>query len=191
MVSVKMEINNQELPSDHQSMIEFSDVAIALASPRHHSKPSDLNLPTIEPGYVRLALEELNCFETVQKQFAHWGILFQNAIAISPSNPAFGVSADVKVLMGAPKSGLIEITFDRPVKLVKALVTSTRRSVLSAYDHAGEIINQTEMPGANLIGCDSEIAPNFPLSVQGSPISKVSFYAFDGQIILHSLLVEF
>lgn len=86
------------------------------------------------PKPIRISLEELKSFETVENQFQNLGVKFTNAIALEPSNPAFGATNGVKVLMGAPKSGLIELTFTKPVKWVSAGVSSSRRSILSAYD---------------------------------------------------------
>ncbi|NET17516.1 MAG: hypothetical protein F6K08_34195, partial [Okeania sp. SIO1H6] len=74
-----------------------------------------LQLSTM-PSCISLDLENLKSFEVVDHQFKNWGLTFSNAIAIEPSNPAFAVPPGVKVLMGAPKSGLIEIHFKSPVK---------------------------------------------------------------------------
>ena len=143
------------------------------------------------PAMVRLALEDLKCFEVVEQQFAHWGVTFSNAVAIQPSNPAFFTGFGRTVLMGAPKSGLIEVTFKHPVRSVSGLVTSSRRTVLSACDIDGHPIVQDEMPAPNLVGSNSPIAPRAPLRVKARNIHKITFYAFDGQLIVDDLMFGF
>ena len=135
--------------------------------------------------YVCISLEEIECFEVVKDQFRDLGVQFINAIAIQPSNPAFGTPAGVKVLMGAPKTGSIEVTFTNPVKWVSALVTSSRRTTLSACDRENQEVARDEMPAANLAGfSNSTIPPNAPLKVQAPAIYKAIFYAFDGQLVI-------
>lgn len=146
--------------------------------------------PIKKPAYIRLALEQLNCFEVVDHQFAHWGIRLENAIAIQPSNPAYGVDAGVILLMGSPQTGKISIFFKEPVQFVSASVTSSRRTLLSAMDQTGQVITQSQLFGPNLAGSKSEVPPCAQLSVRGENISQVTFYAFDGQITLHNLIVE-
>jgi hypothetical protein len=143
------------------------------------------------PSCIRLGLTDLKSFEVVDHQFRYWGVAFSNALAIEPSNPAFAVPPGIKVLMGAPKSGLIEINFKYPVKFVSGLVTSSRRTVLSAYNRDEEILAQDEMPSSNLLYSDSVISPNAKLTVNGANIYKVTFYAFDGQLIVIDLSFGF
>ncbi len=161
------------------------------ASPRQIRREveSRLTMNGLKP--IHISLEELKSFETVENQFHNLGIKFTNTIAIEPSNPAFGVAVGVKVLMGAPKSGLIEISFTNPVKWVSAKVTSSRRTILSAYDRLDTEISRDEMPSPNLAGFNSPIPPNAPLKVQADAISKATFYAFDGQLIIVDLSFGF
>lgn len=164
--------------------IDINSERAIIATPASRHAVSEFRFPLIAPAYVRLALEELKCFELVEHQFEHWGVTFTNAVAIQPSNPAFLIRSGVTVLMGAPKSGLIEVNFKHPVSFVSGLVTSSRRTVLSAYDGGGNLITEDELPAPNLAGVNSPIPPNTKLSVAGSNIYKITFYAFDGQLIV-------
>lgn len=166
----------------HKSQMNVSELPAFMASVGHLEPGVEFNLPTPLPAYMRLNLEELNCFEVVERQFEKWGVLFENAIALSPSNPAFPTHSGRIVLMGAPKCGLIEVSFLEPVSFVTALVTSSRRTVLSAYDRDGNQIAHTEMVGPNLAGSQSAHSPNAELSVSASQIHRVSFYAFEGHM---------
>ena len=162
-----------------------------VATPEYDQTESELLKLSTMPSCIRLGLEDLKSFEVVDHQFQNWGVTFSNAIAIEPSNPAFAVRPGIKVLMGAPKSGLIEMKFKSPVKFVSGLVTSSRRTILSAYNQNEELLAEDEMPASNLLDSDSIIPPGAELAVNGENIYKVSFYAFDGQLIVIDLSFGF
>lgn len=164
--------------------IEMNGHNAFVATPERTLAGSEFRWPVTAPASVRLALEELRCFEVVDYQFEHWGVTFTNAVAIQPSNPAFSIPSGVTVLMGAPKSGLIEVTFKHPVRFVSGLVTSSRRTVLSARDRAGNLMAEDELPAPNLAGFNSPIPPNTKLTVTAPNIYQITFYAFDGQLIV-------
>ncbi|MEH1854992.1 MAG: hypothetical protein V7L11_25745 [Nostoc sp.] len=136
------------------------------------------------PTCISLDLEDLKCFEAVERQYERWGVIFHNSLAIQPSNPAFPTYSGLTVLMGAPKSGFLEATFLRPVNSVSAFVTSSQRLVLSAYDRDRQLLGQTVLPASNLANSDSVISPNTLLSINVNNIYSVTFCAFDGQFTL-------
>jgi hypothetical protein len=136
------------------------------------------------PTCIFLDLEDLKCFEAVERQYERWGVIFHNSLAIQPSNPAFPAYSGLTVLMGAPKNGFLEATFLRPVNSVSAYVTSSQRLVLSAYDRDRQLLAQTILPGSNLANSDSTISPNTLLSINANNIYSVTFCAFDGQFTL-------
>ncbi len=156
------------------------------ASCRQMYAPIDAEKVTI-PDCVYLNLEDLKCFETIKRQYERWGVIFDNCIAIQPSNPAFPTHSGLVVLMGAPKSGYLEVSFLRPAKFVSAFVTSSQRLVLSAYDRDRQLLTQTILPGANLANSDSAVPPNTLLSVTANDIHYVTFCAFDGQFTIDDL----
>lgn len=133
---------------------------------------------------VCLNLETLKCFEVVERQYEELGVIFCNCIAIQPSNPAFPTHSGSVVLMGAPKGGFLEVAFARPVNIVKALVTSSQRLVLSAYNRERKIVAQAVLPVGNLANSDSVLSPNTQLKVKADEIYSISFCAFDGQFTL-------
>lgn len=137
------------------------------------------------PICISLDLENLKCFEAVERQYERWGVIFHNSLAIQPSNPAFPTHSGLTVLIGAPKSGFLEATFLHPVNSVSVFVTSSQRLVLSAYDRDRQLLGQTVLPGANLANSDSAISPNTLLSITVNNIHSVTFCAFDGQFTLN------
>ncbi|MEG5002287.1 MULTISPECIES: hypothetical protein [unclassified Microcoleus] len=179
-----------EFDTAYRSM-DLNGKKSVVATPERSGAGSEVRSRATVPAIVRVALEDLKCFEVVEHQFAHWGVTFSNAVAIQPSNPSFFTGSGATVLMGAPKSGLIEVTFKYPVRWVSGLVTSSRRTVLSACDIDGNPIVQDEMPAPNLVGSNSPIDPRAPLRVKAPNIHKITFYAFDGQLIVDDLTFGF
>ncbi|BAY64022.1 hypothetical protein NIES22_41130 [Calothrix brevissima NIES-22] len=136
------------------------------------------------PSCIALNFEDLKCFETVERQYESWGVIFNNSIAIQPSNPAFPAHSGSTVLMGSPNSGSLEVSFLQPVNWVSAFVTSSQRLILTAYDRDRQMLAQTVLPAANLANSDSSIAPNALLSIAANNICHLTFSAFDGQFTL-------
>ncbi|MEP0913594.1 hypothetical protein NDI45_22015 [Leptolyngbya sp. GB1-A1] len=133
---------------------------------------------------VRLDWEDLSRFAIVDRQFEQWGVVFANAVAVCPSNPAYPPYSGTMAVMGAPKGGWLEARFLRPVKFVSSFVTSSRRTTLSAYDADDRLITSAKTPAPNLAYSDSECPPNVWLNLRNLDIHRVTFHAFDGQFIL-------
>ncbi|NES96465.1 MAG: hypothetical protein F6K32_14775 [Desertifilum sp. SIO1I2] len=144
-----------------------------------------------QPQCIKLDLENLKCFEVVAHQFEERGVIFTNAIALQPSNPAFPPHSGSIVLMGGPRNGWMEATFKQPVCWVSCFVTSSRQTVLSAYDRQDRLLGKVEIPESNLAGSGSTIEPNTQLCLQAPNIHRVTFYAFDGQFSLDDFQVCF
>lgn len=163
----------------------------AIASPWNAMMGKEVPQLPDQVSLVRLNLEDLKCFEAVERQYQPWGITFKNAIALQPSNPAFPPHSGSIVLLGAPKSGFLEATFSKPVRFVSAFVTSSQRTILSAYDGEDKLLARTELPGPNLAGTDAEFPPNVELKVSAMNIHRVTVYAFDGQTTVDDISFGF
>jgi len=164
------------------STADFVDAPASVALPKPDRVKGETVPSSQLPACIRLNLEGLQCFEVVEEQFKQWGVIFQNAIALQPSNPAFPACTGTTVLMGAPQNGLIEATFLQPVRFVSAAVTSSRETVLSAYDGEGNLLSESKLVGENLAGSDSPNPPNYQLSLRSANIHRVKFYASNGQL---------
>lgn len=145
---------------------------------------SGSELITSSSEQIRLNLDSLKSFEKVDNQFQDWGVTFSNAIALHPSNPAYPCKSGRTVLMGTPKDGWLEAKFRKPVRSVSSCVTSSRCTVLSAFDENDQPVAQTESTGANLAGSNSQIAPNVKLNLTAQRIHRVTFHALGGQLTL-------
>ncbi|MBD2460368.1 hypothetical protein H6G89_04860 [Oscillatoria sp. FACHB-1407] len=143
------------------------------------------------PTCVRLDMEDLESFEVVHDQFKDLGVTFTNAVALTPSNPAYPTRSGNKVLIGAPKSGWLEATFLKPVRFVGGFVTSSRCAVLAAFDHENKPVAQAKSTSANLNVPGSKLPPNVQLSLTGENIHRIRFYSFDGQMTVDDFSFSF
>ncbi|HAG84927.1 MAG TPA: hypothetical protein DCL61_28200 [Cyanobacteria bacterium UBA12227] len=168
----------------------FVEPQVVVASPSWSVAECDSKLLVIRHSSVRLNLEDLKCFEVVEHQFRQYGVTFKNAIALQPSNPAYPPRSGTTVLMAAPKSGWLEVIFSQTISRFCCYVTSSQRLILSAYDPHNLLISKlTSEP--NLAGSDSPLPPNVELRLDKPNISRITFYAFDGQLTLTDLSFGF
>lgn len=184
-------IKSDGLETRPAQALNQTDAPVFFASPCRIPAKSDFEQAVTSPALVHLNLEDLKCFEVVDRQFQRWGVTFHNCIAIHPSNPAFPAHSGTTVLMGSPKSGWLEASFTHPVCVVKAYVTTSQRLVLSAYDRDNQRLAQAEISEPNLAGSDSKLQPNTVLSIRMANIYRVTFCAFDGQFTVDDLSFQF
>jgi hypothetical protein len=161
--------------------------------PFSEATPLPLSIPGLEAARgelatrvstcIRLDWEDLQCFEIVHRQFHQYGVEFANAIALRPSNTAYPAYSGVMVIMGAPKDGWLEATFSRPVQFVSGFVTSSRRTVVTAFDDCNRQLAQSESSGSNL-ATHSHRSPNLCLSLSVPNIHRVTFHTFNGHLTL-------
>lgn len=159
-------------------IVELVDTPPLVQSPILDLKTESGELTTGPAVCVRLDWEDLACFSVVNHQYESWGVLFNNAIAIRPSNPVYPPHSGVMVLLGAPDSGWLEATFLRPVQYVSSFITSSRRTVMRAFNRQNQLVAETESPAANLADGDA----NLRLSLNAANISKITFQSFNGQL---------
>lgn len=143
------------------------------------------NIATRKAFCVRLDLEDLSCFSQVDQQYKALGVQFKNAIAINPSNPAYAPHSGSMVIMGGPENGWIEATFTRPVRCVSSFITSSRRTVMMAFDDQDRFLAQTESSDGNLKQTGNRSAKlHLQLNLQADNIRRVTFHSINGQITL-------
>ncbi|XWK86944.1 MAG: hypothetical protein U7127_22470 [Phormidium sp.] len=177
--------NQLEISAAIEQLIdEKTDAEIYMATAQTHQEISTPDYIVTKPAQVHLNFEDLMCFEVVDRQFQKWGVTFNNCIAIRPSNPAYPAHSGNTVLMGAPKSGWLEAVFYHSVKTVSAVVTTSQKLVLAAYNQDNQLLKEVEISQANLAGSDSSILPNELLTVTAADIYRVTYCAFDGQFTL-------
>jgi hypothetical protein len=176
-------LGSAHTPKTYKAFAEpgrLPSLGLELDSPIHPLGAS----PFASPQQTYLDLEDLVCFEVVDRQFQKQGVTFTNAIALHPSNPAFPARSGQTLLMGAPHPGLIEARFHRPVSFISAFVTASRPTVLSAYDSQDRLIAETTLKEANLEGSDTTLPPNIELCLCTPHIHRVVFSAVGGHLTI-------
>lgn len=127
-----------------------------------------------QPQSIGIRLGTLKNFEIVTDQYQKDGLLFENAIAIHPSNPAFPIRSEQILLVGGPKVGVIDMLFLTPVYAVEAHVTGSMSTVLTSFDAYGNVISRSETLGSNLSGREHTHHPaNTRLAIGDQPTSPM------------------
>ena len=175
-------------PAEHNSTLH-SSAADNFADLEFYT-PLDVELePAGSLGFhksrqVCLDLEDLDGFTVLTDQFAESGVLFENAIAITPSNPAFPVRSGKRVLIGAPSAGWLSATFNQPVAWVGAYITGSKSVLISAFDATDRLLAQAELPSANMANGRNNLPPNHPMLLQADGIASVRVDCAGGQFTL-------
>lgn len=186
-----LQSNEARDTAEFASPLEISQRQSEIAHPCLGTPKCDSKLIVKSSSSICLNLEDLKCFEVVERQFQDYGMIWKNAIALQPSNPAYPPKSGNIVLLGAPKSGWLEVTFLQPVQWFCCYVTSSQRMILSAYDHQDNLLTRRSMAGSNLAGSDSQLPPNLQMKLEEPNISRVTFYAFDGQLTVDDISFGF
>jgi hypothetical protein len=182
---------NQPLTQEKpRTWVDFAEASPFAAPSVQELRLGSSELATRLSTCVRLDWEDLQCFDVVDRQFEQLGVTFANAVALRPSNPAYPPYSGMMVLMSAPKSGWLEVTFLRPVQFVCGFVTSSRRTVATAFNALNQPIAQAETLEANLAHENASSA-NAQLNLSAADIHRVTFHVFNGQLTLDDLCFSF
>lgn len=139
------------------------------------------------PAVTTIPLDSLKCYEILTKQFESLNVIFENTIAIHPSNYLYG-SGNKIVLMGLSNHDKsIELHFSQPIQSFTCHVTGSQQTFISGYDNTNALISQMSTPTANLNTTDTTLPPHYPLTVMGKEIVKITLYCFDGEFIVNDI----
>lgn len=141
--------------------------------------------PQATPSLVRLDFQDLKAFERVTEQYQHLGVQFEQAIALSPSNPAFQPRTGSMAVMPPSHHKSITVSFFRSIAKVGAYVSNVIPVTLTAYDEDGNSLGSASsqpcsspQPGVAL---DRQL-----LELEIEAIAYVTFHS-DGPFILNDL----
>lgn len=96
---------------------------------------------------VHLSFNTLSPFERVHDQYRDHGIQFEQAIALSPTNPAFSHYAHPLVLMPTAGHTSLILRFSPSVLHISASVIGLRQISLVALDDQGKVIARHAVHG--------------------------------------------
>ena len=136
------------------------------------------------PSLLQLDFQDLKAFEQVTDQYQHLGVQFSQAIALSPSNPAFVPRTGSIAVMPLGHHKSITVSFLSSVKKVGAYVSNVRTVTLTAYDEDGNSL------GSVYSSCSSA-EPGVALDLQllELEIEAIAYVTFqcDAPFILNDL----
>jgi hypothetical protein len=142
--------------------------------------------PVTDP--LQLDFTDLKVFESVQDQYQQWGIRFEGAIALRPSNPAFQVEPGTIVLVPEAGRSKIAVQFEQLRKWVGAVVTATQQVKLTLLNRDNEPIAEQWAGTVQYIQgqqVPNESFPQHQMELIQNNIAKVEFSS-DAPFILHS-----
>lgn len=115
--------------------------AVALTT-EESQPPSRFSQPPLCPILAdhRLSFEQLPAFSRVTDQFLDVAILFERAVALTPSNPSFAGQSASKVLIPAAGPPQLKIKLLKPMTSMTLTVQGYGVVTLTFLDHQAEII---------------------------------------------------
>ncbi|WP_416674851.1 hypothetical protein [Egbenema bharatensis] len=143
-------------------------------------------LPVTDP--LQLDFTDLKVFESVQDQYQRWGIRFEGAIALRPSNPAFQIEPETIVLVPEVGCSNIAVQFEQLRKWVGAVVTATQRVKLTLLNRENEPIAEQWAGTVQYVQgrqTTHEFFPQHSMELIQDNIARVEFSS-EAPFILHS-----
>jgi hypothetical protein len=125
--------------------------------------------------------QELTAFERVLEQYARFGVHFEGAIALEPSNPLFQSNAGTLILMPVVVQSGIAVRFEVPMQRVGAFVCSVRPVLVTAFDSDGNTIEQNSTSWDQVYNDEGTLRfplPQQQLEIQAPDIAKVVFHSY-------------
>lgn len=137
---------------------------------------------------IQLNFAELDAFALVSECYQRLGIRFEGAVALQPSNPAFGVDPDTIVLTPEAGRSSIAVYFHQLQKTVGALVTATRQIKLTLFNRENQPIAEQYAGSTHYVqplSSDDAQFPQYQLELIADNVAKVEFSS-DAPFILHN-----
>ncbi|MBD2090508.1 hypothetical protein H6F67_11650 [Microcoleus sp. FACHB-1515] len=155
---------------------------------------ADRSLPPVQSrSFTDLVFDELTLFESVSEQYQHLGMRVQGAIAIHPSNSAFQPPVDAIALMPEAGNVPIEITFERPVWRIVAIVNGARQIRMTGFDRHSNVVaherTEPRLQHSAELPTGGETIAAFPwhtLAIEMEGLSRIVFSS-DAPFLLQSL----
>lgn len=136
---------------------------------------------------IHLNFAELDAFALVSECYQQWGIRFEGAVALQPSNPAFGVEPDTTVLTPEAGRSSIAVYFHQLQKTVGALVTATRQIKLTVFNRDDQPIAEQYVGSAHYLQPlfhNEGRFPQYQMELIADGVARVEFSS-DAPFILH------
>lgn len=126
---------------------------------------------------VHLIFDHLTPFEMVRDQYQAYGVRFEQAIALAPSNPAFSHHANALVLMPTAGHSSLLLHFAQPIQHISASVIGVRQINLLAFNDRDQVVARHAGSGERSLHHHADLShplPRFSLDAIGQGITKVA-----------------
>lgn len=137
---------------------------------------------------IHLDFSELPEFVAVDDQYQPLGIEFEGAIAIQPSNTAFGASPQDKVLIPGADRSSIAVKFLSMTQIVGAWVTATQQIKLTLFDQQNHLIAEQQAGSPHYVQSSLASPVSFAqhqLEIFAEDVARAEFSS-EAPFVLHS-----
>ena len=112
------------------------------------------------PAWDKVNFQTLSSFEVVTDQYQNWGLLFEGAIALTPSNPSFLSESGNVVLMPEAGRKMLKIHLHRPIRHLTIGVRGAGVINFIALGENGHCLTRCSIEGSQN-DLSGENAPNY------------------------------
>lgn len=111
---------------------------------------------------IQISFQELKPFQPVDHSYQRVGVQFEGAIAIQPSNPAFGMKPGQLGLIPMSGNPSISARFRSPQQQVKVHLSGARQVRVVAYDPQDQVVLQQIAGHRSYVGSAPQDGIVFP-----------------------------
>jgi hypothetical protein len=144
---------------------------------------------TTIPTATRLIFDTLQPFEFVRDQYRDYGIQFDQAIALAPTNPAFAHHANSLVLMPTAGHTSLLMRFAAGISHIRTSVIGVRQISLVALDAQGQVLARHVAHGKRSLHRHRDLVTPLPcltLTASGHRIYQVALLS-DAPFVVNDL----
>ncbi len=177
---------NPMLPLTDIPVQTIRPVAIEFAQPNFISAAPIQSFVNLVP----INFSDLQPFERVQSQYQAWGIEFDGAIALQPSNSAFQLSQASVGLMPSCDRIPLRIYLQQPHHWMSACLIGAKRITVRAFDASQRLIHEQSFGQSHYlqhrIAASSAVVISHMMQLQASTIARIEISS-DAPFILENL----
>ncbi|NJO39658.1 MAG: hypothetical protein HC769_19975 [Cyanobacteria bacterium CRU_2_1] len=95
---------------------------------------------TLRSDRISLDFSDLTPYEIIRDQYQQWGIQFEGAIALYPTNPAFITSPNTLIVLPTSHQPVISVHFHHSKQIAGAVITAAHEVKLSVFNQDHQLL---------------------------------------------------
>ncbi|MCG8367095.1 MAG: hypothetical protein MJA27_27635 [Pseudanabaenales cyanobacterium] len=145
------------------------------------------------PTWDKVNFQTLSSFERVSDQYQDWGLQFEGAIALTPSNPSFLSESDKVVLMPATGRKMIKIHLRRSIHHITIGVRGVGIVNFMALGKNGHCLTRCSLDGQQSSLTDNNTPAHLPQKQFDLAAQQLAVLILksDAPFIIESLFITF